>query len=83
MSSWARVNVVLSLRCFLGLDAEDIYMSKVINCRCYSAEIEIIVMQNKFTTFTGLPYNNHIKVCNPVTYKAFFKIDTFKVINTV
>lgn len=64
MSSWARVNVVLSLRCFRGLDAEDIYMSKVINCRCYSAEIEIILMQNKFTTFTELhvPYNNRIKV---------------------
>lgn len=73
MSSWARVNVVLSLRCFRGLDAEDIYMSKGINCRCYSAEIEIIVMQNKFTIFTELPYNNHIKVYNPVTYKAFSK----------
>lgn len=34
MSSWARVKVVLSLRCFRGLDAEDIYMSRVINCRC-------------------------------------------------
>lgn len=69
MSSWARVKVVLSLRCFRGLDAEDIYMSREINCRCYSAEIEIIFMQNKFTRFTKLPYtrNNRINVCNPVT----------------
>lgn len=85
MSSWARVKVVLSLRCFLGLDAEDIYMSREINCRCYSAEIEIIFMQNKFTTFTKLPYtrNNRINVCNPVTFKDFSKIDTLKVIYMV
>lgn len=46
MSSWALVKVVLSLRCFRGLEAEDIYMSKIINCRCYSAEIQIIDVQH-------------------------------------
>lgn len=34
MLSWVWVKVVFFLCCFCGLDVEDIYMFRVINCRC-------------------------------------------------